>query len=146
METKEKKKTFADEKTSVVLMELRDAFGNETYKDLILKYSSKLTVKYPDKFAYFNEAMWSRGYFLYVPKNVQIEKPLTVKSFSEELNSFEAVRNFILLEEGSGINLIDEISSLETANPRVTADANFIRYVFDDPGTTSDSWTRTGMR
>lgn len=118
--------SIAGEKTGVILMELSDAFRNEKYKDLILKYFSKLTAKYPNKFAYFNEAMWSRGYFLYVPKNVQIEKPLTVKLLSEGLNSFEAVRNFILLEEDSSINLIDEISSLEIANPIV----NIVTEIF----------------
>lgn len=119
-----------DEKTDVVLMELSDAFENEKYKDLILKYFSKLTAKYPNKFTYFNEAIWSSGYFLYVPKNVQIEKPLTVKSLSEGLNSSETVRNFILLEEGSSINLIDEISSLETVNPLV----NIVTEIFLEKG------------
>ena len=107
-----------DVKTSgVVLIELIEAFKNEKYKDLILKYFGQLTNKCPSRFAYFNEAIWSNGYFLYVPKNVKIEKPVTVKSLFKDLNTLEAVRNLILLEEGSVVNLIDEISSLETANP-----------------------------
>ena len=112
--------------SGVVLTELADAFRNEKYKDLILKYFGQLTNKYSNKFAYFNAAIWSNGYFLYVPKNVKIEKPLTVKSFSKELNTLEALRNLILLEEGSSINLIDEISSLETANPLV----NIVTEIF----------------
>ena len=106
-------------KKGVVLIELSDAFKNEKYKDLILKYFGRLTSKYPNRFAYFNEAIWSNGYFLYVPKNVKIEKPLTVKFLSNGLNTLEAVRNFILLEEGSAVNLIDEVSSLEISNPLV---------------------------
>ena len=100
----------------IVLMGLEDAFKNEKYKNLILKYFAQLTARCPNKFAYFNEAVWSSGYFLYVPKNVQIEKPLTVNSLYEKLNNFEAVRNFIFLEEASRVNLIDEIASLETVN------------------------------
>ncbi len=98
-------------KNEIVLMELRDAFKDEKYKDLISKYFGQLTAKCPNKFAYFNEAIWSGGYFLYVPKNVKIENPITIKSLSDKLNNFEAVRNLILLEENSGINLIDEISA-----------------------------------
>ena len=110
----------------IVLMGLLDAFKNEKYKDLILKYFGRLTNKCPNRFAYFNEAIWSNGYFLYVPKNVKIEKPLTVKSFSKELNNLEAIRNLILLEEGSSVNLIDEITSAETANPLV----NIVTEIF----------------
>ncbi len=110
----------------IVLMELSDAFRNEKYKDLILKYFGQLTAKCPSRLVYFNEAIWSNGYFLYVPKNVQVEKPLTVKFISDKLNSLEAVRNLILLEEGSSVNLIDEISSLEVANPMV----NIVTEIF----------------
>ncbi len=97
----------------VVLIELSDAFRNEKYNDLILKYFSQLTAKCPNKFAYFNEAIWSSGYFLYVPKNVKIEKPITVRLLFNQLSSLEAVRILILLEEGSSLNLIDEMSSPE---------------------------------
>ena len=104
----------------IVLMELASAFRNEKYKDIILKYFGHLTNKYQNKFAYFNEALWSNGYFLYVPKNIKTAKPVHVKLFSEELNIFEAVRNLILLEEGSSVNLINESSSGENANPLVS--------------------------
>ena len=110
----------------IVLMELAQAFKNEKYKDLILKYFGRLTNKCPNRFAYFNEAIWSNGYFLYVPKNVKVEKPLTVKLFSEELNSLEVLRNLILLEEGSSINLIDKIVSSEIVNPLV----NIVTEIF----------------
>lgn len=116
----------ATKKIGIVLMELSDAFKNEKYKDLILKYFGQLTAKCPNRFAYFNEAIWSNGYFLYVPKNVKIEKPLTVKSSFNEPNTLEAVRNLILLEEGSTVNLIDELSSPDRANPLV----NIVTEIF----------------
>ncbi len=102
--------------TGIVLMELKDAFRNEKYKDLISKHFGRLTAKYSGRLSYFNESFWSNGFFLYVPKNVKIEKPLTVKLLPGELNNFAVVRNLILLEECSSVNLIDESSSSEAAN------------------------------
>ncbi len=116
--------------TGVVLMELSEAFRDEKYKDLILKYFGQLTKKYPNRYAYFNEAIWSGGYFLYVPKDLKVEKSLTVKSLSHESNNLEAVRNLILMEEGSSANLIDEITSSEAANPFI----NIVTEVFLEKG------------
>ena len=102
--------------SEVVLIGLEQAFKSREYKDLLLKYFGQLTVKEPTRLSYLNEATWSNGFFLYVPKNVKTEIPVYVKLFSEKSNGFEAVRNLILLEQGSSINLIDELSSLETIN------------------------------
>lgn len=101
----------------VILMKLNKAFRSEKYKNLILKYFGQLTNKYPNRYAYFNEAIWSSGYFLYVPKNTTIKKPQTVKFLSNELNNFKAVRNLIVIEEDSSINLIDETASPEASSP-----------------------------
>ena len=112
--------------SGIVLMELSEAFRNEKYKNLIFKYFGQLTNRCSSRYAYFNEAIWSGGYFLYVPKNVKTAKPLTVNFLSKSLNTLEAVRNLILLEEGSSVNLIDEIASSEAAAPVV----NIVTEVF----------------
>ncbi len=94
---------------NVVIMELSEAYKNEKYKELILKYFGKHTESYPNRLALLNESIWSSGYFLCLKKNQKVEEPITVKLSSDGVSDFCAVRNLIVLEEGSSINLIDEI-------------------------------------
>ena len=91
-------------KEGVVLLEINSAMKEKS--NLLANYFDRLTSKELNKVNLLNEALWSTGYFLYVPKGVKIEKPVVVKSSVS--SALEARRILIILEEGSSINLIDE--------------------------------------
>ena len=84
-------------------------------KELVSKYLDKLISSSPDKITLLNQALWSGGYFLYVPKGLKIEKPVIVKS-NIELSGLNAQRIVIVLEDDSSINLVDEILSSDTSS------------------------------
>ncbi len=68
-------------KKGVVLLEINQAFKDKN--DLVQNYFDKLVLGDQDKINLLNQALWSTGYFLYVPKGIKIEKPIIVKSSSD---------------------------------------------------------------
>lgn len=69
-----------------------------------LNYFSKY-VKPKDKFSALNEAFFSSGYFLYIPKNVEVNEPLRAV-INVERNS--VIHNLIIIEQNSKIDFIEE--------------------------------------
>lgn len=101
-----------DKSKGVVLQETNEAINNQYF----IKHFGSLTKEYPSKMTYLNEATWSNGYFLYVPKGLKTDVPLIAKTFCNESEKLEAIRILIILEEEANINLIDEISSSQSNN------------------------------
>jgi Fe-S cluster assembly protein SufD len=91
-------------KKGVVLLEINSAMKEKS--NLLANYFDRLASKELNKINLLNEALWSTGYFLYIPKGVKVEKPVVIKSSLPR--DFEARRILIILEEGSSVNLIDE--------------------------------------
>ena len=98
-------------KKGIVFVEINEIFKLDSLKETIKNKFGLFVKKYPGKITYLNEATWSSGYFLYVPKNVKVEKPLIAKTICERADKSESVRILIVLEEDTSINLIDEIGS-----------------------------------
>ncbi|MBM3897041.1 MAG: Fe-S cluster assembly protein SufD [Thaumarchaeota archaeon] len=61
-----------------------------------------------DKLAHLNRAIFSSGFFLYVPKNVVLEKPIshTFLSNSDKFSLFS--RSMIVLEDGASVSILEE--------------------------------------
>ena len=77
------------------------------YPDLVKKYFNTV-VKYTDnKYAALNGAVWSGGSFIYVPKNVKLEKPLQsyFRINNEKTGQFE--RTLIIVDENSDIHYVE---------------------------------------
>lgn len=95
-------------KKGVLLLELNEAFNSKG--DLLKNYFDKLISSELNKINLLNQALWSTGYFLYIPKGIKLETPIIVKSSIDAVN-FEARRILIVLEEGASVSLIDEALS-----------------------------------
>jgi len=100
----------------VILTKLKDAFKLTEFREKIKNTFGALIKESPNRLTYLNEAAWSSGYFLYVPKGVSVEKPISVKLCSKQSAKLETIRILVILEENSFINLIEEINSEESSD------------------------------
>ena len=77
------------------------------YPELFKKYFSTV-VRYDDnKYSALNSAVWSGGSFIYIPKNVKLEKPLQsyFRINSELMGQFE--RSLIIVDEGADVHYLE---------------------------------------
>lgn len=85
---------------------LNNAFSSN--KDLIEKYFNQIKPK-NTAFTALNDALYSDGFFLFVPKNTVIEKPIHLFYISENQNEniFYTTRNLLIVEEGAKVEVIE---------------------------------------
>ena len=95
----------------VIFSEIKEILKLDSLKEVIKNKFGQLVKKYPGKITLLNEATWSSGYFLYVPKGVRLDSPLIVTTASSQVNKLESQRILVVLEEEASVNLVDEISS-----------------------------------
>jgi Fe-S cluster assembly protein SufD len=71
-----------------------------------------------DKFTALNAALWDNGFFLYVPRNVELELPLGGFRYLDQEGTFTASRTLVVLEDNAKVTYIDEQDSpdLKAAN------------------------------
>jgi len=77
------------------------------YPELFRKYFGKVVSYEDNKYAALNTAVWSGGSFIYIPKNVKIEKPLQsyFRINSEKMGQFE--RTLIIVEDEASLNYVE---------------------------------------
>ncbi|HAK05123.1 MAG TPA: Fe-S cluster assembly protein SufB, partial [Firmicutes bacterium] len=77
------------------------------HPELVKKYINTVVPYTDNKFSALNSAVWSGGSFIYVPKGVQLEKPLQsyFRINSEKSGQFE--RTLIIVDEGASVNYIE---------------------------------------
>lgn len=77
------------------------------YPDLMKKYFGSIVPYADNKFAALNTAVWSGGSFIYVPKNVTLDKPLQsyFRINAERMGQFE--RTLIIVDEGADVNYVE---------------------------------------
>jgi Fe-S cluster assembly protein SufD len=64
-----------------------------------------------DKFTALNAAFWDNGFFVYVPKNVELELPLGGFRYLDQEGAFAASRTLVILEDNAKVTYIDEQDS-----------------------------------
>ena len=71
------------------------------YPELVKKYFGKLVPFSDNKYAALNTAVWSGGSFIYVPKNVKLDKPLQAyfRINTKSVGQFE--RTLIIVDDGA---------------------------------------------
>jgi Fe-S cluster assembly protein SufD len=75
--------------------------------DWIGKYYSMLAKTHEDPTVALNTAFAKDGYFLYIPKNVTIDKPLQlINLLQKEKDTFVTQRNLIVVEPGATLQII----------------------------------------
>lgn len=77
------------------------------HPEIFQKYFGTVVPHTDNKYAALNTAVWSGGSFIYVPKNVKIDKPLQsyFRINTENMGQFE--RTLIIVESGSSINYVE---------------------------------------
>lgn len=84
------------------------ALSHESYSEIIKNHFN--TIANQDlAFCNLNEALHENGFFLHVPKNVVIEKPIHVfyLSQNQDENTFYNTRNLLVVEEGAKVEVIE---------------------------------------
>lgn len=79
----------------------------QKYPELVKKYFGSIVPTNDNKFAALNTAFWSGGSFVYVPKGVEIKKPLQAyfRINGRRVGQFE--RTIIILEEGAKCHYVE---------------------------------------
>ena len=87
---------------------LKFALSHESYSEIINNHLNTIANKNL-AFCNLNEALHENGFFLHVPKNVVIEKPIHVfyLSQNQEENTFYNTRNLLVVEEGAKVEVIE---------------------------------------
>lgn len=79
----------------------------EKYPELVKKYFGKLVPFYDNKYAALNSAVWSGGSFIYVPKNVHLDKPLQAYFRINGMSSGQFERTLIIVDEGASLHYVE---------------------------------------
>ncbi len=77
------------------------------YPELVRKYFGKLVSYDDNKFAMLNTAVWSGGSFVYIPKNVHLEKPLQAYFRINGISSGQFERTLIVVDEGASVHYVE---------------------------------------
>lgn len=77
------------------------------YPKLFKKFFSTVVSNSDNKYAALNSAVWSGGSFIYIPKNVKLNKPLQsyFRINSKQFGQFE--RTLIIADEGSEVTYVE---------------------------------------
>ncbi len=81
--------------------------GLKLYPDLFKQYFGTVVPVADNKFSALNSAVWSGGSFIYVPKNVHLDKPLQsyFRINNEKSGQFE--RTLIIVDEGADVHYVE---------------------------------------
>ena len=79
----------------------------QQYPELFKEYFNHLVNYAENKYTALNGALWSGGSFIYIPKNVKVDRPLQsyFRIESENLGQFE--RTIIIVDEGADLSYIE---------------------------------------
>ena len=83
----------------------------QKYPEIVKKYFGKIVSNRDNKFSALNGAVWSGGVFIYIPKNVHLEKPLQsyFRINSNKIGQFE--RTLIIVDEGANVHYLEGCSA-----------------------------------
>ena len=83
----------------------------QKYPKIVKKYFGKVISNNDNKFSALNGAVWSGGVFIYIPKNVHLEKPLQsyFRINNNKFGQFE--RTLIIVDEGASVHYLEGCSA-----------------------------------
>ena len=94
----------------VVYTDMESALKGE-YADLVRKYFMKLVTPRDHKFAALHGAVWSGGFFVYVPKGVQVSIPLQSYFRLNAKGAGQFEHTLIIVDEGASLHFIEGCSA-----------------------------------
>lgn len=81
--------------------------ASEKYPELVEKYIGKLSREKNDGWIAFNETFAQDGFFMYIPKNVKLKKPVQlINILHSNVDLMANTRNLIIIEEGAEAQLL----------------------------------------
>lgn len=86
------------------------------------------------KFAAMNEAFWTGGAFLYVPRDVQVEEPFRVYRWIGDAGTAAFGRTLVVAEQGSRAALVETLASDDLGRQALSVGA---AEIFADEGATA---------
>lgn len=92
----------------VIIENITDALHNheELLKSIIMR-----TEPLEDRFLALENALFNSGIFVYIPKNVEVEEPITIVHEQSKDGSSSIIRNIFYIEESSRASVIHELYS-----------------------------------
>ncbi|MCW3038670.1 MAG: FeS assembly protein SufD [Solirubrobacterales bacterium] len=87
------------------------ATARERHPDLIAKHLG--AVVKPSPLVARNDAQWTDGAFVYVPRNVHVEAPIRLTAVHEQAGTALHTRTLVVLEEGAQAEVWDELYSAD---------------------------------
>lgn len=80
----------------------------QKFPDIFDKYFGTCKLDETNGFYDINTALWQDGFFVFVPKNVVVEKPIQIiKLIDNKENPFIQTRNIVVLEDNSHLTIVD---------------------------------------
>src|SRR5579872_1225627 len=106
----------------VILTDLETAMRD--YPALVQQYFMTRCVPVDaSKYTALHAAFWSGGIFLYIPKGVEIEKPILAQVWLDEAESANFVHTLIVADELSSVRYVNEYnSSVDSAQLALLSD------------------------
>jgi Fe-S cluster assembly protein SufB len=85
--------------------------GLKQYPEFFKEYFGKIIPVGDNKFSALNSAVWSGGSFVYIPKNVKVDRPLQAyfRINAERFGQFE--RTLIIVDEGASVQYVEGCSA-----------------------------------
>ncbi|WP_354698414.1 hypothetical protein DSM112329_04092 [Paraconexibacter sp. AEG42_29] len=87
------------------------ALARERHPDLIARHLGSVVKDSP--LVARNDAQWTDGAFVYVPRNIQVEAPIHLSAVHEQAGTSLNTRTLIVLEEGAQAEVWDELLSAD---------------------------------
>lgn len=103
----------------VVLTTLAQAL--HSHEALIRRHLGTAIEPTRHKFLALNAALWQDGVFLYVPKNVNVELPLTAVFSMPVPGGAIIPRNLIILDDGASVTFVEEYHSIAASDQAFAA-------------------------
>lgn len=97
------RKNLADK--GVVFLSMDE--GLKQYPELVKEYFGKVIPPNDNKFAALNSSVWSGGSFIYIPKGVRVDLPLSAYFRINVANMGQFERTLIIADEGSFVHYIE---------------------------------------
>jgi FeS assembly protein SufB len=98
------------QKQGVILTDLETAVRD--YPDLVrLHFMTDCVPVESDKYTALHAAFWSGGFFLYVPKGVEIDDPFLSQVWIDEPGSASFAHTLIIADEQSSVRFVQELNS-----------------------------------
>ena len=113
---------------------LSSALSKSKYKAVIENYFNKIAKQ--DNMTSLNTAFANEGAYIYIPKNVEVEKPIQILNFTtgKEEATLVQPRNLIVVEENAHVQIIERHQSL-TENAALS---NVVTEIFAAKSSTVD--------